>query len=111
MCKEPLYDAWVQAEGYLPGFKSSIDMSTMMIVDPYVAQQWMGTPLGTEMGYLPTLAAESFFDGIPMQNMPIAALYQVGQFSFPGGGQPTVSQSGQTAAMMIINGVGLAKPA
>ena len=34
---------------------------------------------------------------------------QVTQFSFPGGGQPTVSQSGQTAAMMILSGVNIPK--
>ena len=39
----------------------------------------------------------------------LAPLSEVGQFSFPGGGQPTVSQSGQTAAMMIVNGVNMPK--
>ena len=39
-----------RAEGYLPGFNASIDRSTMMLVSPYEAQEWMGSPVGTEMG-------------------------------------------------------------
>ena len=98
-----------RANGYLPGFNETIDRSTLMLVSPYEAQQWMGTPGGTEMGYLPDVHAMNFAEGVPKQNTPIQALFQVGQFSFPGGGQPTVSQSGQTAAMMILNGVNMPK--
>merc|ERR1719440_1590862 len=106
-----------RAEGYLPGFKAAADMSSLYVVDPYVAQQWMGTPRGTEMGFYPTTANMNIFNGIPGQDMEnmitgsggLTGLFQVGQFSFPGGGQPTVAQSGQTAAMMIMNGINMPK--
>ena len=98
-----------RAEGYLPGFNASIDRSTMMLVSPYEAQAWMGSPVGTEMGYYPNVKNLNFFTGVPQQATPIPGLFQVGQFSFPGGGQPTVSQSGQTAAMMIVNNVNMPK--
>jgi phytoene dehydrogenase-like protein len=98
-----------RADGYLPGFNASVDRSTMMLVSPYEAQQWMGSPVGTEMGYYANVKNMNFFDGVPQQATPIEALFQVGQFSFPGGGQPTVSQSGQTAAMMILSGINIPK--
>ena len=97
----------LRAEGYLPGFSSVIDRSTMMMVSPYEAQEWMGSPAGTEMGFYPNVRNLDVFGGIPQQATPIQGLFQVGQFSFPGGGQPTVAQSGSTAAMMIINGVNI----
>lgn len=109
---EKMFD---RVEGYFPGFKDALDLSTLYIVDPYVAQTWMGTPKGTEMGFYPTVHNVNILWGVPMQDLKnvvtrqggITGFFQVGQFSFPGGGQPTVSQSGQTAAMMIANGINM----
>merc|ERR1719182_256622 len=83
-----------RAEGYLPGFKAACDMSSLHIVDPYVAQSWMGTPKGTEMGFYPTVHNMNILWGVPMQDLKnvvtrqggVTGFFQVGQFSFPGGG-------------------------
>ena len=86
-----------RAEEYLPGLSDHIEV--MEVGTPRTMQGFTLNPKGTIFGWDNT-PEQSLFERLP-QRTPIRNLFLAGAWTFPGGGQSAVIQSGIAAADII----------
>ena len=86
-----------RAEEYLPGLSDHIEV--MEVGTPRTMQGFTLNPKGTIYGWDNT-PEQSLFERLP-QRTPIDNLFLAGAWTFPGGGQSAVIQSGMAAADIV----------
>jgi phytoene dehydrogenase-like protein len=87
-----------RAEEYLPGLSNSIEV--MEVGTPYSMKGFTLNPKGSIFGW--SNIPEQSMMGRLRQETPIPNLYLAGAWTFPGGGQSAVIQSGVMAADLIL---------
>jgi prolycopene isomerase len=83
---------------YLPGLVSHVEV--MEVATPQTIWAFTLSPAGSMVGWDNT-PAQTMTNRLP-QETPIENLFLVGAWTFPGGGQSTVMNSGRSAARLVI---------
>ncbi len=97
--KKQMADKLIQrAEQLLPGLSSHIDV--LEVGSPRTLEFFTHNPRGAMLGWSNT-AEQVLFNRLP-QATPIRNLYLAGAWTFPGGGQSAVLESGKFAAEKIL---------
>jgi len=87
-----------RAEKHLPGLSSHIEV--MEVGSPRTMEHFTLNPKGTIFGW-DNIPGQSMMNRLP-QETPIPNLFLAGAWTFPGGGQSAVLNSGVMAAQKIL---------